>query len=241
MAVSSLSLATAVCPVCELVLPRADFGRDASKASGYASRCKACDRARAKRYYEANRERKRAYYQGRYRERFAAGLIPVRMCERCGEVPAMSQRHPFCEPCRLAARYEAGKRHLRRLTEYGFKVRSFLCQECSTGFVSRSPSAKYCSDTCRSVANSRKRELAGRPGPEERGYGRAHRKLRQAWAAQVAAGLVDCARCGERINPNEPWDLGHDDHDRTAYSGPEHRRCNRATSSRIRPRRSRAW
>jgi hypothetical protein len=40
---------------------------------------------------------------------------------------------------------------------------------------------------------------------------------------------VDCARCGERIEPGEPWDLGHDDVDRSRYTGPEHRRCNRST------------
>jgi hypothetical protein len=68
--------------------------------------------------------------------------------------------------------------------------------------------------------------------PELRGYDRPHRALRAELAPVVAAGGVRCAYCGEPIGPGEPWDLGHVDGDRNRYSGPEHRRCNRATSNR---------
>jgi hypothetical protein len=73
---------------------------------------------------------------------------------------------------------------------------------------------------------------------KQRGYGIEHKRRRRRWAREVAAGLVHCARCGGFIYPDEPWDLGHVDGDRSRYSGPEHRACNRATAAR-RPRRKR--
>lgn len=66
----------------------------------------------------------------------------------------------------------------------------------------------------------------------QRGYGTAHTRLRAKWARKVATGTVDCWRCGRRLNPLEPWDLGHDDLDRSVYRGPECVACNRATGAR---------
>jgi hypothetical protein len=62
-------------------------------------------------------------------------------------------------------------------------------------------------------------------------YGGEHKRLRRCWAKDVARGVVLCARCGRLIVPGTAWDLGHDDADPSRYSGPEHRRCNRATSA----------
>jgi hypothetical protein len=45
------------CPKCGEFRKTDDFARDRSKASGRTSICKACDRAKAKAYYAANRER----------------------------------------------------------------------------------------------------------------------------------------------------------------------------------------
>src|SRR3954447_12210745 len=79
--------------------------------------------------------------------------------------------------------------------------------------------------------------MAARPqlSREARGYGRPHQAIRAQLGVRVAAGGVRCARCGELIVPGEPWDLGHVDGDRSRYSGPEHRACNRATSGRWEP------
>jgi hypothetical protein len=59
-----------------------------------------------------------------------------------------------------------------------------------------------------------------------RGYGLSHKAERARWEPQVDSGLVRCARCTEPIEPGRPWDLGHND-ERTAWTGPEHRTCNR--------------
>lgn len=83
---------------------------------------------------------------------------------------------------------------------------------------------------------------------EARGYGYAHRQLRRRYIPLVAAGMITCCRCGEWIDPSEPFDLDHSDDDRSVYLGPAHVSCNRSAGARKRnakapaePRRSRAW
>lgn len=76
------------------------------------------------------------------------------------------------------------------------------------------------------------------------GYGARHKRLRALWAPRVRLGIVSCARCGQPILRGEAWDLGHDDLDRSVYSGPEHVRCNRAVAGRsplMALRTSREW
>lgn len=83
---------------------------------------------------------------------------------------------------------------------------------------------------CPKHAAAHERERGTR---QQRGYGAGHQRLRVEWEPRVATGTVPCARCGELIAAGERWDLGHDDHDRTKYRGPEHAdRCNRAAAGR---------
>jgi len=93
--------------------------------------------------------------------------------------------------------------------------------------------------------------VASRPSPSQRGYDAKHQRLRKQQKRRVATGTVRCARgaackraehvngvlVGGLIHPAEEWDLGHDDRDRTRYTGPEHSSCNRATKSHQPPRR----
>lgn len=87
--------------------------------------------------------------------------------------------------------------------------------------------------------HQRKRD-AERGGTAARGYGRTHRLERERWKPVVEAGQVECWRCHQPIDPSKPWDLGHDDEDRTKYKGPEHPLCNRRTSGR-KPKTSVRW
>ena len=83
--------------------------------------------------------------------------------------------------------------------------------------------------------------MARKGSTSQRGYGWKHQQIRRKWKRIVAAAGAVCARCGRLIHPFEPWDLGHDDLDRTLYTGPEHRACNRATAGKRGRARLRAW
>lgn len=70
-----------------------------------------------------------------------------------------------------------------------------------------------------------------RPTTSQRGYDYRHQRLRAALKPHVDAGNATCWRCTQPIQPGDPWDLGHDDHDRSRYRGPEHTKCNRNTAA----------
>jgi hypothetical protein len=81
-----------------------------------------------------------------------------------------------------------------------------------------------------------------------RGYGNAHQREKAKWKPVVDAGLAYCHAklClmpTRWIDPALVWELGHTE-DRTAWTGPEHRRCNRvegAIRGNRQRRRHRRW
>lgn len=78
------------------------------------------------------------------------------------------------------------------------------------------------------------------PTTTQRGYGAEHKAERERWRPLVESGQVVCWRCHRLIPAGAPWDLGHDEVDRSKYRGPEHVKCNRGATARLRVRRPRA-
>lgn len=73
---------------------------------------------------------------------------------------------------------------------------------------------------------------------QQRGYTKHHDALRAHWQHRMDTGeQVHCWRpnCGQVIDPNN-WHLGHDDHNRTIYRGPECPLCNLQAAGKARHR-----
>jgi hypothetical protein len=100
------------------------------------------------------------------------------------------------------------------------------CSNCGRGYYPKAGSQRFCSVGCRLEFQAKERAVTGRSR-----YGALHQRIRKQLAAAVATGAVRCARCREPIEPGQSWDLGHVDGNGTLYGGPEHSRCNRATSA----------
>lgn len=73
---------------------------------------------------------------------------------------------------------------------------------------------------------------AQRGSRQARGYDRNYDRERRHWAGRIRQGDISCWRCRQPIRPDEPWDLGHDDNDRTIIRGPEHQHCNRSAAGK---------
>lgn len=79
--------------------------------------------------------------------------------------------------------------------------------------------ARYCPQHARDYNTQR-------GTPTTRGYGPHHRKLRAQWQTRINQGEhITCWRCHTPITGTH-WHLGHHDHDRETYNGPECVNCN---------------
>jgi hypothetical protein len=72
--------------------------------------------------------------------------------------------------------------------------------------------------------------MAARGSTSARGYGWRHQQVKKRVGLLVASGAAFCTRCGEPIDPLDPWDLDHSD-DRSRWVGPAHRSCNRSAGA----------
>ena len=117
----------------------------------------------------------------------------IRLCA-CG-LPTWSQKSPYCREHKLEA-------ELRR--------------------AARTRTRKQTPKTPAQIMRERERERRRkrkRPSTNARGYGTEHQARRRRIEKIVKSGLAICARCGRAILPTQDWDLGHDDLDRSLYSG----------------------
>ena len=134
----------------------------------------------------------------------------------------------MCRPCRRVRRLQMPEELM---------LNGRRCSHCKSVFQPANHGQRFCSRRCKELVlgptvKRRRPDTRRKPSTTARGYGSAHQRERKRWAPHVAAGLVTCWRCGRRILPGQLWDLGHDDHDRGVYRGPEHPYCNRAAGGR---------
>jgi hypothetical protein len=83
---------------------------------------------------------------------------------------------------------------------------------------------RYCPDCARAYEQRRGTR-------QQRGYDAEHERARASLARFVTTGTVPCVRCRDLIQPDQPWDLDHND-TRTGYLGPAHATCNRSAGGR---------
>jgi hypothetical protein len=144
----------------------------------------------------------------------------------------------ICKPCDNAK----SKRYYETHREEKLAAQSSRrgIRICKCGGPATSPRHRYC-DRCRALRDEvrRRRKRSGKHSlTNQRDYGAAHQKLRKQWRPIVEAGGVACATCRRPIIPGSPWDLGHDERDRSRYIGPQHASCNRAVAKPLYPPRT---
>lgn len=161
------------------------------------------------------------------------GMKPSLPCADCGTLlwrnsaSSLPEGQARCRPCRRA-------RPTRTPPPPSTPYR--ICSHCKSPYAPVKHTQRFCSTECRTAKmgqpQSKKPKNRSKASTTARGYGSAHQRERRRWAAVVDAGNAYCWRCGGHIPPASRWDLGHDDHDRTIYRGPEHTGCNRSAGAR---------
>jgi hypothetical protein len=155
------------------------------------------------------------------------------VCSDCRQVGRTLDR--FAPEARAARREEQSERD-RRAREAHQANHPRLCIGCGKPAISSRH--WYCAACSSAAVERRRQQQAQRDADPQRRtehaklYDAKHKRLRAEFARLVDRGGVRCWRCGDLIAPGSLWDLGHVDGNPGAYRGPEHRRCNRATSGR---------
>lgn len=132
------------CGDCGEVKPVEEFARRSDRPSGRCSRCKPCDRAKAKAYYAANRERRIAYYAERRADRAAdraalraaAVAIYGGACAWCGSTEELEFDHVDNDGEEHRA-VESPATMMRRIVASGAPITDrrlqLLCRPCHRG------------------------------------------------------------------------------------------------------------
>lgn len=151
-------------------------------------------------------------------------------CASCGRLIWRSNTskppgESTCQPCRRKAKGRGPDE--RQPIGKTWRPQQRECNGCGDEFMPTHHSQTYCSKDCRPRSRS-----GAKISRAERGYGREHAAKRRWYKTNVVdKGEGYCWRCGVWLDPAEPWDLGHDDNDRSIYRGPECRPCNRGTAA----------
>lgn len=145
-----------------------------------------------------------------------------RPCSGCGKdmpvTPTMADV-PRCQTCRRVAHglppdvtVTSAKAQRKSPTERD-------CPQCFVTFLS--VRRKYCSDAC--ALKARYARGSGKPPTTQRGYGRAHQKLRKELLPHAYD--TPCCLCGDLMLVGQSLHLDHTE-DRTDYRGFAHAECN---------------
>ena len=75
-----------ICSKCKEEVPQEQFSRDRSRATGYSSRCKPCQRVMSNKHYADNKEvyKQRNYYRKEYIKKYIKEIKKNSECCVCG-------------------------------------------------------------------------------------------------------------------------------------------------------------